>query len=375
LTAAQRGYCATRRELLAVVASLQHFRHYLLGSQILLRTDHHSIKWLKTFKSPEGILARWIETLAEYNYVIEHRPGRLHSNADAVSRQTCKQCWRRVASSVWIDECDMAEEIVQPLSIYALQLLPELTSDDMAEKQAEDSEIGDTFRIITNDSEPIPDELRALPLESRHLLSLRPEVRLHQGVMVRQHGDKSRLIVPVGLRKPLFDLTHAGPTAAHLGTYRIYKQLSQHYYWQGMRRDIGVWYRQCPQCAKSKGPPLRPHGKLQKISVGAPMDLVTMDILFGLPTAADGSKHILVIVDAFTKSVEALPIADQEASTCMNAAYKRVLTVRSSSSVTLRPRAQLRVHLGQGAARYCGSSQNPYHTIPYSVGWLNRTCQ
>lgn len=56
------------------------------------------------------------------------------------------------------------------------------------------------------------------------------------------------------------------------------------------------------------------------------MDLVTMDILSGLPTATDGSKHILVIVDAFTKWVEALPIADQEAATCMNAAYKHVFS-------------------------------------------------
>jgi len=56
------------------------------------------------------------------------------------------------------------------------------------------------------------------------------------------------------------------------------------------------------------------------------MDLVTMDILSGLPTATDGSKHILVIVDAFTKWVEALPIADQEAATCMNPAYKHVFS-------------------------------------------------
>jgi len=85
LNGAQRNYCSTRRELLAVVMSLQHFRSYILGVKVTLRTDHHSLKWLKTFKQPEGILARWLETLAEYDYVIEHRPGCLHSNADAVS--------------------------------------------------------------------------------------------------------------------------------------------------------------------------------------------------------------------------------------------------------------------------------------------------
>ena len=71
----------------------------------------------------------------------------------------------------------------------------------------------------------------------------------------------------------------------------------------------------------SKGPSLRPHGKLQNISVGAPMDLVTIDILSRLPVASDGSKCLLVAVDAFTKWIEAYPLPDQEAHTCMTALY------------------------------------------------------
>jgi len=85
MNSSQRNYCPTRRELLAVIAGLQHFRHYLVGASVILRTDHYSLKWLKTFKRPEGILARWIETLAEFDYTVVHRPGRLHSNADGLS--------------------------------------------------------------------------------------------------------------------------------------------------------------------------------------------------------------------------------------------------------------------------------------------------
>ena len=40
MNSAQRNYCATRRELLAVIAGLQHFRHYLVGATVILRTDH-----------------------------------------------------------------------------------------------------------------------------------------------------------------------------------------------------------------------------------------------------------------------------------------------------------------------------------------------
>ena len=112
----------------------------------------------------------------------------------------------------------------------------------------------------------------------------------------------------------LFEITH---NAAHLGSRRTYQQLSTSYYWYGMRQDIIRWCPQCQHCAKGKGPPLRPHGRLQKIPVGAPMDLVTMDILSGLPTADDGSKYLLVVVDFFTKWVEAYPLSDQVAATCI----------------------------------------------------------
>jgi len=204
-------YCPTRRELLATVVALQHFRHYLLGAKVILRTDHHSLKWLKTFKRPEGILARWIETLAEYNYTIEHRPGRLHSNADAVSRQTCKQCWGKVAPTHWIDECNQAEDLIQPLSIRAIQLLPEFSSTDLAKLQAEDSDMADAYAVMHDRLHPSPDELRAFPLESRHLISQQPQVRLENGVMVRINDDRTRLVVPSTLRYRLFEMAHAVP--------------------------------------------------------------------------------------------------------------------------------------------------------------------
>ena len=42
LSAAQRNYCTTRKELLAIVNFTRHFRHYLLGGHFVVRTDHRS---------------------------------------------------------------------------------------------------------------------------------------------------------------------------------------------------------------------------------------------------------------------------------------------------------------------------------------------
>ena len=89
LTRTQRRYCTTRRELLAVVSFVRHFRHFLLGRKFLIRTDHSSLRWIMSFREPTDQMARWIEILSQYDFMIEHRDGKKHGNADAMSRMPC----------------------------------------------------------------------------------------------------------------------------------------------------------------------------------------------------------------------------------------------------------------------------------------------
>ena len=321
LNGAQRNYCPTRRELLAVVMTLQHFRHYLLGSKIILRTDHHSLKWLNGFKRPEGILARWLETLAEFDYTIEHRAGRLHCNADGVSRTVCKQCVGKQVKTPWIDELERSDELTEPLSVNALTFEPEISNDQMATLQSQDPTLSPVIECLVNSHNPSFDELKALPLDSRNLLSQRPMIQLCNGVLVRMNDQVKQLVVPATLRRRLFDHTHAGPLSAHLGSERTLLQLKQGYYWPSMRKDVNLWYRLCVDCTTSKGPLSHYQGPLQKVLTGAPLDIVAVDILSGLPTASDGSKHILVLTDNFSKWSEAYGLPDAEAHTCMMAMY------------------------------------------------------
>ncbi|GFO36097.1 retrovirus-related pol polyprotein from transposon [Plakobranchus ocellatus] len=62
------------------------FRPYLLGHHFKERTDNNSLRWLTSFKEPQGQLARWLEELSQYDMEIIHRPGKHHGNADALSR-------------------------------------------------------------------------------------------------------------------------------------------------------------------------------------------------------------------------------------------------------------------------------------------------
>ena len=83
----QKNYFATELECLAVVWAIQLFRPYLQSNiPFTLVTDHSALKGLINKPKLSGKLARWITTLNEYNFKVEHRKGRLHSNVDPLSR-------------------------------------------------------------------------------------------------------------------------------------------------------------------------------------------------------------------------------------------------------------------------------------------------
>ena len=89
LNKAERNYCVTRRELLAVIKAVRRFHPYLYGRAFTLRTDHAALRWLLNFRCSEGQTARWLQELQQYNFKVEHRRGLKHNNADALSRRPC----------------------------------------------------------------------------------------------------------------------------------------------------------------------------------------------------------------------------------------------------------------------------------------------
>ncbi|KRY19966.1 Retrovirus-related Pol polyprotein from transposon, partial [Trichinella britovi] len=68
LSKTERKYCATRREMLALVWALKQFRCFLYGRKFTVRTDHGSLTWLRNFKEPEGQVARWLQQLGEFDF-------------------------------------------------------------------------------------------------------------------------------------------------------------------------------------------------------------------------------------------------------------------------------------------------------------------
>ena len=375
LDRAQQNYCVTRRELLAVVTFMAQYRHYLLGQEFILRTDHGSLRWLCNFKEPEGQMARWLETLAQYNFKIVHRDGKRHQNADALSRAYygedvcnnykqgvklsqlpcggCTSCSRKHNS--WAKFEDEINDII-PLSrggevlqsmkntvsclrmttrgnksnehspsnntVYQDTWFQRYSPSELEKFQREDSDLG--LLHIWYDIKKIPDRDKAA--------SLKPALRrywLNWDNITRQNGvlyqkwhfpDQGKapsfqLLLPKILQREVLAYCHSSLFSAHLGIVKTKLRVKTRFYWYKMGADIELHIRKCPVCSANMNPKKRLQAALKDYRVGAPIDRIGIDVLGPLPTSNQGNSYILVVGDYFTRWIEAYPMPDQQAET------------------------------------------------------------
>jgi hypothetical protein len=86
LSITERKYSVTEREALAAVWGTKEYRPYLHGRKFTLVTDHAALKWLLAYRGISGRVSRWTMKMMEYDFEIQHRKGKDHTNADILSR-------------------------------------------------------------------------------------------------------------------------------------------------------------------------------------------------------------------------------------------------------------------------------------------------
>ena len=86
LNKAEKSYPATKLECLAIVWTVAKFRPYLMAMPFEVFTDHYALQWLKTMRTGSALLHRWSAALEEYDFTVRHRPGKIQTHVDGLSR-------------------------------------------------------------------------------------------------------------------------------------------------------------------------------------------------------------------------------------------------------------------------------------------------
>ena len=343
----ERKYCTTRKELLALVRVTHHFRHYLLGRPFEIRTDHSSLQWLINFKSPEGQLARWLEILSSFDMNVRYRQGRQHVNADSLSRiparcagewmgmhlpcRGCKYCSHSTHKFNWgqIDDVGplyLSSRVRQTNSDttgFDINLINSHPSNNvLLLSQRKDPQLKPLIEFLES-GKTIEEEVRAgwdpatkFYYENKDVFFIdKPS-----GVLYFDDGIRELIVVPKEMKEEIMSLCHDIPSSAHLGISNTKNRVKERFFWYRLAKDVKSYVKCCPACNTNKHS-IHPNRFTRIVyQAGQPLQKVHVDFLGPLPKTKNGNQFILVLVDNFSKWLEAIPLPNQEAETTARAA-------------------------------------------------------
>ena len=327
MSKAERNYSTSEKELLAIVKSIEFFKQYLYGKEFVLVTDHQPLVWLMKMKNPTARLARWLIRIEQYDFKILHKKGKLHGNADGMSRWCTDEgieeegdedfgdininamSFQRSGPDIedWNEE--WTEIIINLMHFRKV-------NDDGA--QAKDNDIQWAIEVVKEKMRP--DNVRKLNKERKTYWKERGNLVLNQDVLWKSgedaHGEKLyQYVVPKEKRRRVMESLHSSLYSGHLMFDKMVARAREKYFWPGQLKQIQNFVDACDLCQKSNNPRITIRSPLKSIVTSRPLELVTMDFVGPLKKSKNGNLHILVLVDHFSKYVTFYPTIDQKSST------------------------------------------------------------
>lgn len=306
LSKAERSYCTTRRELLAVYKYVKQFRHYLIGKQFKIRTDHRALVWMLGWDNPNtSQYASWKAELDEYDFQVEHRPGKTHINADSLSRRPCGQCElkhenpRRKRNVKTFEEHQDGKEC--------------LDIDHKMEDSVEN--VMQAMRDNKWQHERLPTQLQSS--EANALWKLRRNLRIRGDKLFLLSTVNKYLEIPTTIeRQKLIGSLHKD--TGHGGVEKCMKLIKDLYYWPKMEIDVRLEVAKCLGCAIHK----RSYERMTSCGSLAsqyPFHMISIDITELSYISKDGYRYILGIVDNFSRYPMLVPVKETSATTIARA--------------------------------------------------------
>ena len=247
------------KELLAAIHALQSWKHYLLGTPFVLRTDHQSLQYFMTQTKLGEKQMRWANFLSQFHFHIAHVAGKQNPVADALSRRP---------------------------QVNAITIAYHRDLSTMVDDYLTDEDFAQIYDQVKQGTPISPYSLK-------------------EGFLM----FGSRLCITKTLREKVMQECHEPPYAGHRGVQATIQGMEIYFYWPTMRQDINDYISKCLVCQQVKYSRQKPYGLLQPLPIpNMPWESISMDFVFGLPKSAQGNDGIWTIVDRFSKQAHFIPV-------------------------------------------------------------------
>ncbi|KAI3510680.1 hypothetical protein L1887_17812 [Cichorium endivia] len=301
LDPAQTNYTTTEKELLAVVYSIDKFRPYLVGSKVIVHTDHAALKYLMSKKEAKPRLIRWILLLQEFDLEIKDKKGAENAVADHLSR---------------------------------LELHKDVRSLPIDDSFPDDQ----LFAVSNNDQPWFADFVNFLACDvSPHGLTSHQRKKFFHDVKQYFWDDpflyKScsdgvlRRCVPEEETASIIAHCHTLPCGGHAGTGKTTAKILQcGFYWPTMFKDVNLFVKGCDPCQRAGSITKKnemPQNYILEVEL---FDVWGVDFMGPFPPSYS-NKYILVAVDYVSKWVEAIATMTNDARV-VSKFFKRIIFPR-----------------------------------------------
>lgn len=257
---AETRYPIRDLEMLALVYSLSKFRSWILGSPIVVKTDHQSLSFiLKDNREPElDRMIRYLEKLSDYDLRIDYIKGSENDVADVLSRQ-----------------------------LQTIELTHEVDMERLKEEQSKEYTV-----IIEN--------LTA----SNEIMKETSSFKLIDGLLWHVSPINDRLVLTESIAKEVAQRVH---NSFHFGIVKTFHEVQERYFIKNLMLLVLKTVRCCDRCqrqkhlARSLEDPL-----LFLVAPKTTFDHIGMDMITGLPTSHE-CNAILTVVDCLSRYIIPIP--------------------------------------------------------------------
>ncbi|XP_035264283.1 uncharacterized protein LOC118222647 [Anguilla anguilla] len=314
-------------------AVCERFKDYLYHApSFTVYTDNNPLTYVLTTAKLNATGHRWVAELADYNFNIKYRPGRVNSDADGLSRmplqsekwdeEYTEQTQMDVVSAALKGVLVQTETLTTWISPVALETLDgdlagptlsQIQPKQVKTAQEKDGVISRAMWYLKRGRPPTNAERRREHGDVVVLLREWKKLYLDiDGILYRQTAKRRQLVLPQEFHPFVYKELHE--EMGHLGAERTLSLVRERFFWPRMQSDVEHYVTEVCECLKRRQPCKRTRAPLTTIKTTYPFELVSIDFLH-LEPSKQGYEYILVIMDHYTRFAQAYATKNKSSRT------------------------------------------------------------